>query len=158
LALKESIMLVTRRDFALAAGATLAAGVGGLIEARAAGREVVDVWKSTECACCDKWADHMRAAGFAVTIHQASDMQAVRAAHGVPEALASCHTAAVGGYAVEGLVPASDVTRLLTDKPLVKGLAAPGMPQSAPGMDKPGYPYDVVAFGGPDGKTVFARH
>lgn len=151
-------MPVTRRDLALAAGAILAAGTASLTGAWAAGPEVVNVWKSTECACCDKWADHMRAAGFAVTMHQTSDMQAIRAAHGVPEALASCHTAAVGLYAVEGLVPPSDVTRLLTERPRIKGLAAPGMPQSAPGMDNPGHPYDVVAFGGPGGDTVFARH
>lgn len=151
-------MPLTRRDLALTAGAILAVGAGSPRGTRAAAQEVVDVWKSTACACCDKWADHLRAAGFEVAIHQASDMRAVRAAHDVPETLASCHTAAVGGYAVEGLVPASDVRRLLAEKPRLKGLAAPGMPQSAPGMDIAGHPYDVIAFGGPGGDTVFAQH
>lgn len=151
-------MRVTRRRLVLGGGAMLAVGVGTLTGARAAARPVVEVWKSKECACCDKWADHLRATGFEVTMHQASDMAAIRAAHGVPEALASCHTAAVGGFGVEGLVPGSDIERLLTEKPAIKGLAAPGMPKSAPGMDVPGHPYEVIAFGGSGGDTVFARH
>ena len=151
-------MSMTRRSLTAAVGAILAAGAASPIRARAAKTEIVEVWKSKACACCDKWADQLRAAGFEVNMHQVTDMRAVRAAHGVPEALSSCHTAAVGGYAVEGLVPPSDIRRLLAERPPVKGLAAPGMLQSAPGMDKPGHPYEVVSFGGPGGETVFARH
>ncbi|HJS87099.1 MAG TPA: DUF411 domain-containing protein [Acetobacteraceae bacterium] len=151
-------MPITRRSLALAAGAILAVGAGTLSGARAAAQGVVEVWKSTECACCDKWTDHLRAAGFEVTMHHAADMQAVRAAHGVPETLASCHTATVGGYAIEGLVPASDIQRVLAKRPGIKGLAAPGMPQRAPGMDIPGHPYEVISFGGPGGETLFARY
>lgn len=151
-------MQITRRSLAVTVGAILAVGAGSPIRARATTGEIVEVWKSKACACCDKWADHLRAAGFEVNMHQAPDMRAVRAAFGVPETLSSCHTAAVGGYAVEGLVPASDIRRLLAERPPTKGLAAPGMPQSAPGMDKPGHPYEVVSFGGPGGEAVFARH
>ncbi len=151
-------MRVTRRHLVVGGGAVLAVGAGRLAGVRAATRPVVEVWKDKVCACCDKWADHLRAAGFEVNMHQESDMRVIRAAHGVPESLAACHTAAVGGYGVEGLVPASDIERLLAEKPAIKGLAAPGMPRSAPGMDIPGHPYDVIAFGGMGGDAVFARH
>ena len=100
----------------------------------------------------------MQAAGFSVKVHTVEDVDAVKAAKGVPDTLVSCHTAVVDGYAIEGHVPASDVRRLLTERPKVKGLSAPGMPQSAPGMDMPGQAYDVVAFGAPNGSTVYAHH
>ena len=85
-------------------------------------------------------------------------MVPVKAASGVPEALWSCHTAVVDGYVVEGHVPAADARRLLAERPPAKGLSAPGMPPSSPGMDIPGTPYEVVAFGAPGGERVWARH
>jgi hypothetical protein len=73
-------------------------------------------------------------------------------------ALQSCHTARAGGYVIEGHVPAGDVRRLLAERPQARGLAAPGMPASAPGMDQPGEAYDVVLFGSPAGERTWARH
>jgi hypothetical protein len=85
-------------------------------------------------------------------------MDAVKHTRGVPDALRSCHTAVVSGYVVEGHVPASDIKRLIAEQLSAKGLAVPGMPQSAPGMDQPGEPYTVVLFGTPTGDRVYAQH
>jgi hypothetical protein len=100
----------------------------------------------------------MQSAGFQVTVRDLDDVQPIKSANGVPQALWSCHTALVDGYVVEGHVPASDIKRLLDERPTAKGLAAPGMPQSAPGMDGPPEPYDIVLFGGPTGNVRYARH
>ena len=85
-------------------------------------------------------------------------MVAIKRARGVPDDLQSCHTAVVDGYVIEGHVPASDIVRLLAERPQARGLAAPGMPASAPGMDEPGEPYAVVLFGTPAGDRVYAQH
>lgn len=133
---------------------SFAAGTGP----QAVAAPAVEVWKSSACGCCGGWVDHMRQAGFAVTVHDTEDMETVKAAKGVPPQLGSCHTATVDGYVVEGHVPAADIRRLLAERPAAKGLAAPGMPQDAPGMDmETGEPYEVVLFG-PGGAKTFARH
>ena len=118
----------------------------------------VIVYKSPTCGCCSKWVDHMVASGFKVTAHDTSDMQSVKTKLRVPEAMASCHTSVVGGYVIEGHVPATDIQRLLRDKPKVAGLAVPGMVTGSPGMEgSRSEPYNVIAFG--EGKTsVFTRH
>lgn len=141
---------------ALVGGALL--GAPALLGGAPAAAQEVEVWKSPYCGCCEGWVKHMQTAGFSVKVHTVEDVDAVKAAKGVPDTLVSCHTAVVEGYAIEGHVPASDVRRLLTERPKVKGVSAPGMPQSAPGMDMPGQAYDVVAFGAPSGTTVYARH
>lgn len=131
----------------------------GLPAAHAAG-ETVTMYKDPNCGCCSKWAEHMRANGFSVKEVATPQMGAVKSAAGVPQALGSCHTAKVGGYVVEGHVPAADVKRLLAEKPAVAGIAAPGMPQGAPGMEGP-YPadrYEVVSFDRNGRSDVFARH
>lgn len=140
---------------ALAAALLPGAGAGA---ARAAPAMRVQVWKDPTCGCCEGWVRHMRAAGFDVAVHEVADVRPVKSANGVPGALWSCHTAVVGGYVVEGHVPAADVRRLLAERPLAKGLSAPGMPPSAPGMDMPGTPYDVVLFGASGGDRGWARH
>lgn len=120
----------------------------------------VTVYKSPTCGCCQRWVDHMRANGFRVVVHDTADVAPVRAAHGVGEALASCHTALVGGYVVEGHVPAGDVQRVLRERPAIAGLAAPGMPMGSPGMEGP-YPserYQVLAFVRGGIARVFAQH
>jgi hypothetical protein len=118
----------------------------------------VEVWKDPTCGCCEGWVRHMRSAGFEVAVHEIADVQPIKAAHGVPEALWSCHTAVVDGYVLEGHVPGPDVRRLLTERPQAKGLSAPGMPPSSPGMDMPGTPYQVVLFGARGGDRTWARH
>lgn len=108
---------------------------------------VIDVYKSPTCGCCGKWSDHLRASGFRVTINDIPNIDAFRAKAGVPMALAACHTALVDGYVVEGHVPAADIRRLLTERPKALGLAVPGMPMGAPGMDAPrAKGYDVLLF------------
>ena len=118
----------------------------------------ITVYKSPTCGCCSKWVDHLTASGFKVISHDTNGMQAVKTKLGVPDAMASCHTAVVNGYVIEGHVPAADIQRLLRDKPKVAGLAVPGMVAGSPGMEGGrSDPYNVIAFG--DGKTsVFARH
>ena len=108
----------------------------------------VTVYKSPTCGCCTKWVDHMRANGFEVTAQNVEDMGAVKQKHGVPAQAGSCHTSLVGGYVVEGHVPADVVKRLLTERPKVTGVAVPGMPAGSPGMEVPGRrdPYTIVSF------------
>lgn len=126
----------------------------------AADTTTVTVYKSPTCGCCAKWVDHMRASGFRVVVHDTADVASVRARHGVSGLLAACHTALVGGYVVEGHVPAADVRRLLRERPDVAGLAVPGMPMGAPGMEGPyrSDRYQVLAFDRDGGGGVFARH
>ncbi|MBP2228642.1 hypothetical protein J2847_001933 [Azospirillum agricola] len=150
---------------ALAVAAVLAGGaaIGGaslFAGAPAAAAQVVEVWKARTCECCTGWVRHMIAAGFAVTVHEVDDVDPIKAEHGIPGQLHSCHTSVVDGYAVEGHVPAADVKRLLAERPKARGLSVPGMPQDAPGMDmKTGEPYQVVLFGAPDGRMrVYATH
>lgn len=117
------------------------------------------VWKSPTCGCCGSWVAHMRAAGFKVETRDVDDMDMVKTQLGMPEKLQSCHTATIGGYLVEGHVPAADVKRLLAEKPAVKGLAVPGMPSGSPGMEN-GYkdPYEVLSFDSDGGTKVFSDH
>lgn len=138
-------------------GFGLAAAALPVSVVRAAQGPALQVWKDPSCGCCEGWVRHMRAAGFEATVHEVADLQAVKAVNGVPDKLQSCHTATVGGYVVEGHVPASDVRRLLAERPRAKGLAAPGMPPSSPGMDIPGTPYEVILFGG-GADRMWARH
>lgn len=132
----------------------------GLLGATALARAepTVDVWKSPACDCCGGWIDHMRAAGFTIAVHDVDDVGPVKAARGVGDDLASCHTAVVDGHVVEGHVPAEDVRRLLAEGPAGLGLAAPGMPSGAPGMGSDGAPYEVVAFDAGGMRRIFARH
>lgn len=95
------------------------------------------VYKSPTCGCCGSWVDHMKASGFRVKVIEENDITAVKQRFGVPEHLGSCHTALVGGYVVEGHVPASAVKRLLKEKPTAVGVSVPGMPIGSPGMDGP---------------------
>ena len=107
----------------------------------------ITVYKSPTCVCCERWLDHMRHAGFRVTKHNVAKIAAVKAEHGVPDALGSCHTTVAGGYVIEGHVPADLVARLLEERPRVAGLAVPGMPAGSPGMEGgQRQRYDVLSF------------
>lgn len=123
----------------------------------------VTVYKSSTCSCCAGWVKHMQNEGFNVhtEIHD-NDMDRIKAANGIAGNLASCHTARVGGYVIEGHVPAADVKRLLNEKPdNIVGLTAPGMPMQSPGMQAEGLPpknYNVLAIR-KDGTTeVYSRY
>ena len=110
----------------------------------------MSVYRDPSCGCCKAWADIARKAGYQVTLVDRSDMPKIKQRAGVPDALASCHTAIVDGYAVEGHVPLKDVARLLKERPSgIKGIAVPGMPRGSPGMEMPDGSkdqYRVVAF------------
>ena len=116
--------------------------------ASTAGEEVV-VFRSAYCECCEAWESHIAEAGFVVQDHIADDMDGIKEAMGVPADSASCHTARVSGYVVEGHVPAASIQRMLKERPEIKGLAAPGMPMGSPGMEVDGMvadPFSVFSI------------
>ncbi len=122
----------------------------------------VEVWHDPACGCCKDWIAYLGREGFAVTA-RAEGNAAARRRLGLPERLGSCHTATVGGYVVEGHVPAADIRRLLARRPDALGLAVPGMPVGSPGMDGPIYrgrrdPYDVLLVKRDGGTEVFASY
>lgn len=128
--------------------------------ATAASAHVV-VHKSPTCGCCTKWVEHLRSNGFTVEVHDEADVASSKRRLGVPAPMASCHTAEVGGYFVEGHVPAADIQRLLTQRPAIRGLAVPGMPAGSPGMELPDgrvAPYTVHQVDGDGTVSDFARH
>ena len=131
-------------------------GSGGAAAVAAANAPMVTVYKNPTCRCCADWADHLRAGGFRVSIRESADLTRIRAEQGVSTELASCHTAVVDGYVIEGHVPADVIRKLLDERPSVLGLAVPGMPPGVPGMPDAGPdrdPYQVIAFG-PDGSEL----
>jgi len=119
----------------------------------------VDVFKDPTCGCCGNWVAHLRKNGFDVSVQEVPDTAVYRRKYGVPPALGSCHTAVVSGYSIEGHVPASDIQRLLREKPKAKGLAVPGMPVGSPGMEGPRVdPYAVILFQADGTTSVYQRH
>ena len=120
---------------------------------------VVQVYKSATCGCCSKWVDHLRAAGFTVEANNVADVNRYKQEHGVPPQLASCHTALVDGYVVEGHVPADDVIKMLRERPEIIGIAVAGMPMGSPGMESPNPEYyETIAFNAAGPAAVFAVH
>jgi hypothetical protein len=155
-----------RRQVLRVLSAALASG--GLLHATGAAAQPrkppLAVWKSPTCGCCGDWIEHMRKGGFEVTAHDTGNT-AVRSRLGIPMKLGSCHTAEVGGYALEGHVPASDVWRLLRERPdpkQVVGLVVPGMPVGSPGMDDAVYgpheAYDVLLLMRNGSTRVWQHH
>ncbi|MSR07147.1 MAG: DUF411 domain-containing protein [Gemmatimonadetes bacterium] len=129
--------------------------------ARPAGRPqglAVVVYKSPTCGCCAKWVDYMKAQGYQVTVHDMDDVDPIKDQQHVPGDLRSCHTALVGGYVIEGHVPADLIQKLIKEKSTLAGLAVPGMVAGSPGMDGGAKEaYDVVSFD-KSGKTgVYAK-
>jgi hypothetical protein len=120
----------------------------------------VTVYSSPTCNCCSKWADHMRTQGFSVEVKSELNLRPVKRKLGVPGALASCHTAVVNDYVLEGHVPAEDVKTLLQNAPKVRGLSVPGMPVGSPGMERGARvePYEVVAFTAAGDTSVVAKY
>ena len=120
----------------------------------------ITVWKSASCGCCQRWVDYLQDEGFEVTAHNVDDVVSIKRKLGMTDpALYSCHTAKVGGYIIEGHVPASDIRRLLDDRPTLVGLAAPGMPQMSPGMfsiEPKGY--DVLEFNAKQEASLFSSY
>jgi len=151
--------MLNRRRFLTFLG-TAGAGLAMRPAFAETGLPKVLVTKDPNCGCCGGWVEHMKAAGFPVEVITTPQVNRVKARLGVPDDLAACHTAEVGGYVIEGHVPAEAIKRLLADKPQAKGLAVPGMPIGSPGMEVNGADpdtYEVVLFG-PSGQTTFARY
>lgn len=118
------------------------------------------VYRSPTCGCCGKWLDHVNQKSFNIKDVISDDMQAIKEKYGVPEKLASCHTAVVDGYVIEGHVPVADIQKLLQTKPKVLGIAAPGMPMGSPGMEMGSQKqdYQVMSFDKDGNVQVFATH
>ena len=121
---------------------------------------VIEVYRSPSCGCCSKWIAHLKENQFDVKDHVTNDVQVIKDKYGVPEKMASCHTALVNGYVVEGHVPAADIKKLLKLKPAVIGISVPGMPAGTPGMEMGGRkdPYKVVSFDKEKKYQVFSSY
>ena len=118
------------------------------------------VYKTSTCGCCGNWVEHLRANGFDVEVHDVNDIVTEGRRLGVPDNLRSCHTGSIGGYAIEGHVPAADIKRLLAEKPQAKGLAVPGMPVGSPGMENGSYVerYSVLLFSTDGTNKVYSTY
>jgi hypothetical protein len=138
------------------------AGAGEAQQRRAAplAKPSISVWKTATCGCCGLWVEHMRQNGFEAAVVDVPDLESIKQKLSVPPNLASCHTALVNGFVVEGHIPADAVRRLLKERPAVAGIAVPGMPIGSPGMEVPGgqkQPYAIVAFDKQGKQSVFER-
>jgi len=147
-------LTMTRRSLV---GLLAAAALAGPSASAFAEERTVTVHKDPNCGCCTGWAQHLRRSGFTVRVEEILDLDAIRNRLGVPAELAACHTAEVGGYVIEGHVPAEAIHRLFQDRPSGRGIAVPGMPAGSPGMEA-AHPqtYTVLLFG-PDGYRPFMR-
>lgn len=131
-----------------------------LSSAAASERPMLVVHKNESCGCCDVWVEHMRKHGFAAEVHDVDNMSPIKERLGVPSGMGSCHTAEVGGYFIEGHVPAEQVARLLKERPRAKGLTVPGMPVGSPGMEHGDMkqPYDVHLVHADGTTSVYASY
>ncbi|WP_186510931.1 DUF411 domain-containing protein [Caenimonas sp. HX-9-20] len=153
---------VISRRRAVGAALMLACAPGVALAASPAKAVPVEVWKDPECGCCKDWIAHMEANGFKVKVNDTGN-NAARARLGIDKKHGSCHTAVVGGYALEGHVPAREVKRLLAEKPAAVGLAVPGMPVGSPGMDGAVYKgrkdsFDVLLLAKDGTSKVYQRY
>jgi hypothetical protein len=130
------------------------------LAAHAQAAQIIEVYKTPTCGCCHDWVAHLEQNGFTVKTHDVPNTTPYRARFGVPKELASCHTGVIDGYALEGHVPATEIKRLLAERPKARGLAVPGMPVGTPGMEVEGTrrdAHDVILFAD-DGSRQVYRH
>jgi hypothetical protein len=151
-----------RRQLAALAAATCLPGWALAQSAPARASVLVQVWKDPNCGCCKDWMVYLEANGFRTQAFDTGNT-AMRSRLGMPQKLGSCHTALVGGYVIEGHVPAREIQRLLKEKPSALGLTVPRMPIGSPGMDAPEYggrkdPYEVLLVAKDGSTTVFQRY
>ena len=117
-------------------------------------------YRSSSCSCCKKWINHLRDNGLEVVDNIVEDVSVIKIQYQIPNNLRSCHSAQIGKYTIEGHVPIESIKKLLEEKPLISGLAVPGMPHGSPGMEIHSHEshshdyesYEVVAFS-ESGKT-----
>lgn len=161
---KEDKPVLGRIMIVIAAVITLSAGVFTVVvlnSETAQAEPEITVYKSPTCGCCGEWVKHIEKAGFETDVRAVKNVQPYKKESGVPGNMASCHTARVSGYFIEGHVPAEDIQRLLRDKPDIAGLTVPGMPLGSPGMEVPGrkpMAYKVYAVDKAGKVSVFANH
>lgn len=146
--------MLHRRMFLAGALAALAAC------AAPAPAETMQVYKSPSCGCCALWVDHVRKAGFTVAVKDMDNLAPITRRLGVPDHFRSCHTATMGGYFIEGHVPAADIRKLLKERPEAAGVAIPGMLVGPPGMEQPGrdQSYSTLLIDRTGHPRVFAVH
>jgi hypothetical protein len=142
--------------------AVLLAMLLGLPTLAAAETTSIEVWKSANCDCCIKWVEHLEANGLATKVNDVTPplLDEIKRKAGISEEYASCHTAKIGGYVIEGHVPAPDIKRLVAEKPDAVGLTVPGMPIGSPGMEQGNEtePYDVLLLKKDGAPEIFTRH
>jgi len=116
----------------------------------------VEMYKNPQCGCCEQYAKYLRRHGFRVAVTETHEMSWISRQHGVPEKLAGCHTMLIEGYVVEGHVPVGAIRKLLSERPRIKGISLPGMPEGSPGMTgEKAAPFEILEI--TDGeKKVFA--
>jgi hypothetical protein len=154
---------MTTRSFRFFSMAVCAAALSVVTAAAptipAPARPTITVYKDPNCGCCKNWIEHLIKHGYRVDAKDSPDMAEIKSTLGVPSDLKACHTAVVNGYIIEGHVPAADIDRLLATKPVIKGLAVPGMPMGSPGMEgATKQHYQVMAFDKAGKTKVFARY
>lgn len=154
------IETIDRRRVFWLLGSGLAAGLAVLagrpLSAAARTLPPMTVYKDPSCGCCGIWTKYLQARGFKVRVVKTEDMEPIKRRAGIPGDLESCHTAILGGYVVEGHVPAPAIAKLLKQRPDVLGIAVPGMPAGAPGMPAVSpEPYQVIAFSADGSQRVF---
>lgn len=139
---------------------SLASLISAAAFAKPAKPATLTIYKSPYCGCCSGWVAHVKASGIAVRVRDMEDVTPVAKRLGVPDTLRSCHTGEIAGYFVEGHVPASDIRKLLRDRPKARGIAVPGMPTGSPGMEQVGRgdAYDTVQVDHEGTVSIFARH
>ena len=142
-----------RRHFL--AGLAVAAVLWG--QPAAADKPEAILYKTPDCGCCEGYASYLREHGYKVTVKPSHDMPMVKKLAGVPEALEGCHTTMIDGYVIEGHVPVAPIDRLLSERPSIKGISLPGMPQGSPGMSgRKSEPFAVYEIGGDATPKVYA--
>lgn len=151
---------VSRRSFISLLGS---AGGAVLLGCHAAESSLahIEVYKNASCECCKRWVEHVRNAGFSVTVYETYDLQPIKQRFGVPLELGSCHTARMGKYFIEGHVPAAEIARVLREQPKARGITVPAMPLGSPGMESPTgktMAYDVFLVDDAGERHVYARH
>jgi hypothetical protein len=156
---KKVLLFLALAGVAFAGGSYFA---GGQTTAGGDGIQVV-MYQNPSCGCCGEWVKHMQANGFEVEVHKHDvNVNDIKRKENITPEIASCHTAYIDGYLVEGHVPARDIKRLLAERPTnIRGLAVPGMITGSPGMEQPGGhadPYDVLAFDATNKTSVYASY
>lgn len=154
----RDIGLAGRRRMLKLLGPGLLLGVAALAgrPASAAALPNVTLYKNPDCGCCGIWTKYLQASGYKVTVVMRDDLEPIKLRAGVPDDLATCHTAFIDDYVVEGHVPLPAIERMLKERPKILGIAVPGMPAGSPGMPSvDAEPYQAIAFDADGNQTVY---